>query len=230
MIKLYGVKRTENMDTTLFNKLIITLPKKRQKIINIKFRTEDKEIILLSQVLLRTTLMKEFNIKPKNMDFGFGEYGKPYLKDVPDLHFNLSHSGDWAVLAVSDKEIGIDVEKEKNIDLDIGKEYFSYTENIYLNTISKEKKYEAFFKIWTLKESYIKAIGLGLNKSLKSFSVMNLRNMYIITDNDKKDDIIWNSNYFKIDNYYHVSVFFQGNLINNPIKVYNSEKLINDYL
>lgn len=84
--------------------------------------------------------------------------------------FNVSHFGNWVVLAVEDVgSIGIDVERMSPIDLDIAKRYFSSYEYSDLMSISPEYRIEHFFRLWTLKEAYIKADGRGLSIPLDSF-------------------------------------------------------------
>lgn len=98
------------------------------------------------------------------------EYGKLYSKSCPELHFNLSHSGDYAVCVLSDSEIGADVEIIKNGDFQLARLFFTDKENEFLE---KSEEFDRdFFRIWTLKESWLKRIGIGLSGSMKSFSVI----------------------------------------------------------
>jgi len=104
-----------------------------------------------------------------------GPFGKPYIKENNDFHYNLSHSGNWVAIAYGNTEVGIDVEK---ICMDAGKEdiarrYFTPDEQTYVfNT--KELAPQRFFEVWTGKESYLKYLGTGLQKNLASFSIFSL--------------------------------------------------------
>lgn len=103
-----------------------------------------------------------------------GPQGKPRITGRPDFHYNLSHSGDWVVLACSDSEVGVDVEK---IRMDPGKENiarrcFTPDEQAYVFE-DPELTAQRFFRIWTGKESYLKYLGTGLAKSLASFSILS---------------------------------------------------------
>ena len=231
MVMIYGVKRINRIGAALFRQLLHTLPIEKQKLINFKIHKEDKELVLISQILLRFTLLHDFKIKHEYMKISIGKYGKPFLKDVSKLHFNLSHSGDWAFLAVSDKGIGIDVEKEMEIDIDIARKYFSPVEYEYLNDIKNDKINNIFFEIWTLKESYVKALGVGLNKSLNSFSIMYHGNGYKIIDSDQGNKHNhWKFNHLKVDEKYHVSACFHNNMFLDSIKLIESRDLVNNYL
>lgn len=81
-------------------------------------------------------------------------HGKPFLKDHPAVHFSISHSGEWAVCALDDAPIGVDIEQIRSID----------TERLATKTFGMTAPVtpETFFSMWTHKESYLKAIGVGL--------------------------------------------------------------------
>lgn len=85
------------------------------------------------------------------------EYGKPYGEET---EFNLSHSGNIAVCAVSDSPVGVDVEKMRSINMDIAKRKFCVNE--YNTIMNSENPQECFFEYWVKKESYVKAVGKGL--------------------------------------------------------------------
>lgn len=101
--------------------------------------------------------------------------GKPFIPDQEDFHFNLSHSGRWVVIAWASRPVGIDVE---TVLMDESKEnlarrFFHTDEQAYLFAVSGENRARRFFEIWTKKESYLKYLGTGINRSLDSFSVLN---------------------------------------------------------
>ena len=92
-----------------------------------------------------------------------GEYGKPYLAEHPEVKFNLSHSDGIAACIVSDHECGIDCEKVRNFHPKAMQRAFSDAERELVNSAPEEERDLLFFRIWTLKEAYIKAIGRGLS-------------------------------------------------------------------
>ena len=85
-----------------------------------------------------------------------------------DFDFNISHSGDYAVLALSDGRVGIDVEKIRPVDFKIAEACFHGKELESFN-FDPDKRPENFYRLWTLKESFIKAVGQGLSYPLKYF-------------------------------------------------------------
>ena len=99
------------------------------------------------------------------------ENGKLYLVDYTDLYVNLSHSGDFAVCAVNDTPVGVDIQYCRECDIKIAERFFSACETEFVN--NSADKNNAFFKIWTRKESFVKAIGKGITIPLNSFSVLD---------------------------------------------------------
>ncbi len=132
---------------------------------------ENKKRSLISQLLLGKALTDRKK-DPLVTIFEYGKYNKPYLKNETDFFFNISHSYDYVILAVSDKEIGCDIEKIRKYDLKIAKRFF--TKNEYENIIGisdEEERRRMFFRYWTLKESFIKQNGRGLSQPLNSFEI-----------------------------------------------------------
>lgn len=133
----------------------------------------DKNRFILAHRSLREILARYLNRKPEQLDFSSNKYGKPFLPGC-NFQFNLSHSGTFALLAVSPvHKVGIDVEQVRpDVEMDnLGRRFFSQSENSELMSILPEVRMTAFYRCWTLKEAYIKAHGLGLSLPLDSFDV-----------------------------------------------------------
>ena len=128
---------------------------------------DDRKLSILSSLLLDKAL-KKHDLSERDMKYTFNTYGKPYFANAEDLHFSISHSGEYAMVVLSDKEIGCDIQQIKDINLSIADRFFTAEERKYV------KCTEDFFRIWTLKESFIKAIGKGLALPLNSFSIKGL--------------------------------------------------------
>ncbi|MGQ0585167.1 MAG: 4'-phosphopantetheinyl transferase family protein [Reyranella sp.] len=123
---------------------------------------------------LRSLLGAHLGLDPHALVFAENAFGKPRLADRPSVHFSLSHSGDQAVLAVSEqREIGIDIERVRPLDhLDLARRYFHPNEVAAIGGVkASDEQLLAFFRIWTLKEATAKAIGKGLSIPLDSFEV-----------------------------------------------------------
>ncbi len=132
----------------------------------------DQEQFVLRHYLLRIILSKYCECHPNEIRFRYDSYEKPYI-DLPvfnEINFNMSSSADLIIIGLCRKtDIGIDVEKVHHIqDMEqIVRENFSHKELKYFN--SEPDKTAAFFKIWTRKEAFIKAVGKGFYFPLKSF-------------------------------------------------------------
>jgi len=99
---------------------------------------------------------------------GYGDNGKPYADGI---FFSLSHSEDMVVCAVGGSAIGCDIEKLTAPREKVAARYFNAAELEYLNSFALEDRAKAFFRIWTMKESYLKMTGEGLSAPLDSFCV-----------------------------------------------------------
>lgn len=141
-------------------------PGRQQKVDRIR-REDDKRLSLLAEYLMITALKNE---GIGEISLTCGEKGKPYLTDK-SLFFNLSHSGKVCICAVSDKDLGCDVEKIKRAKMNIANRFFSKEECLFLESTPESERDNAFFRLWTMKESFIKAVGTGLSMPLNSFSI-----------------------------------------------------------
>ena len=91
------------------------------------------------------------------------EHGKPYLADYPQVHFNISHSGDYAVCVLTDAPVGVDIEQRRTFDWErTAKRAFTAAQCEWLRSQPKEKRLDAFFGLWTEHESRLKQSGVGL--------------------------------------------------------------------
>ena len=97
--------------------------------------------------------------------------GKPYFKEHENLHFNLSHSGNFAVCIVAGMPCGIDIEGNRPFKPSVAKRFFSKTEYHWIyDTENVSVQAERFFRLWTLKEAYAKATGNGIAAEIHAAS------------------------------------------------------------
>lgn len=157
----------ENIDNFTVKDLEILVSKKRVKSSK-KYKNEDDvKRHLLGEAMIQDALI-HFGHKEK-FEIKKGKDGKPFVS-VNNFHFNISHSGSLVALVYDEKPIGIDIEKVVNRDISLANRFFTDEERKYIN--NSKDKLESFYKIWTLKESYVKALGKGLKKDLASFSII----------------------------------------------------------
>lgn len=166
MVKLYVADIKKLPDPLLNSELLHKLPQQRQQRIHDmkqeKSRKQSMGAGLLLQKVLALYHIHDSQVKPdKN--------GKPV---VEGLEFNLSHSGDLAICAVSDKPIGCDVEELREAPKGMAERYFSETEQAFVNSFSGDEYNRAFFQIWTMKEGYVKMTGEALRLPFKEYEVV----------------------------------------------------------
>jgi 4'-phosphopantetheinyl transferase len=142
-----------------------------------RFRFEkDRHRALVTRALVRTVLSRYIDLDPMEWSFGENEHGRPHITNTmagaDALFFNLSHTTDLIVLAIGARQIGIDTEylERKNATADIANRYFAPSEVAELVQLPAAAQRERFFQYWTLKESYIKARGMGLALPLDGFA------------------------------------------------------------
>ena len=129
---------------------------------------------IVARGFLRSVVARYLEQSPNSLRFVYGAYGKPALASEHGLRFNLSHSNEVALLAVTlEAELGVDVEHMRAdfASEDIARRFFSRAEVEAFNALPKEEQVAAFFRCWTRKEAYIKAIGKGLSQALDAFDV-----------------------------------------------------------
>jgi len=140
-------------------------------------RPRDRRLFLVAHGLLRFTLSRYAEVPPEDWQYDIGTHGRPRIA-APDGHvelrFNLSHSQGLAAVQVNlGMDCGVDVEGiGRDVDMDgLARACFSPAERADLLALPRAKRRRRFFEYWTLKESYIKARGLGLAIPLQGFAM-----------------------------------------------------------
>lgn len=166
--RIYIARTEELKNKELFGRLYSTVsPGRREKIDRMVFN-KDKRLSLAAGLLLVKALG---DMGTEDYSVVYGKNGKPYLKDK-DIYFNLSHSEEAVMCAVSPCEIGCDTEKVTEIDLEIAKRFFYNKEyEMIISGRTDAEQQDMFFRLWTLKESFMKATGLGMELPLDSFGI-----------------------------------------------------------
>jgi 4'-phosphopantetheinyl transferase len=227
MVEVYAIRIIEDREfESLKEKFLSKLPDSSQQKINKLKNLPDLQRSLLGEVIVRWILGEKTAIQGKSIIFEKTEKGKPYLIEHSNPYFNISHSGNWVVVAFADKEVGIDVEKIRFINFQIAKRFYSKAEFNKLNKMEGQEKLEFFFDLWTLKESYLKLLGKGLTKSLSSFTIRKSSSGFKLTDG--KSEI--NSVYFKqylLDSDYKLSVCSLSPNFANEINTLSISDLLN---
>jgi 4'-phosphopantetheinyl transferase len=131
---------------------------------------------IVCRATLRLVLAKRLGRQPETIHFRYSAAGKPELTDLEanQVHFNVTHSGDWAKIAICEGlPVGIDVERIRPdfATMAIAERFFSIAERIALRSVPEDLRPISFFRCWTRKEAFIKAVGTGIAFPLDDFDV-----------------------------------------------------------
>lgn len=159
----------QGINSEIYQQFRNEVSEKRRKKSDKFYFIEDSYRSICAELLLQFCLYEvSGNYMP--IELSYNDFGKPYMKNRVFL-YNISHSGDWVVLAYGEREVGIDVEKVKDRMDEIAEMCFTEQEKEYVYAVENRERNERITEIWTLKESYLKYKGTGLTTELQHFSV-----------------------------------------------------------
>lgn len=168
-IRVYTANAEQLKDLELFHALYgHVTAQRREKVDRMRF-DKDRRLSLGAGALLEAALIRE-GVSDLTMTTEGND--KPCLVQSRGIHFNLSHAGTRVMCAVSDAEIGCDVEEIRDIDMEIARRFFCREE--YENLMrcpGQEERKHLFFRYWTIKESFMKATGLGFQLPPDQFCI-----------------------------------------------------------
>lgn len=159
-------------DECLFNAFYGRVSEERRRKTDAYRFEKDRRLSLGAEVLLYASLEKFGYDRPDRVSFAYGENNKPYIGGDGNIFFNLSHSGEYVMCAVSDREVGCDIQKMGDDDTLLAKKFFlpREYETIAAQPTEHEKR-DMFYRYWTLKESYMKVTGKGMSMPLDGFEI-----------------------------------------------------------
>ena len=164
-------------------------------------RLTDCQRFIAGRGILRKIISAYLSLAPDVVQFVYNQYGKPFISAAQNhgaLSFNLSHSHGMALYAVArGRRIGIDIEhkREDFATLEVAERFFSKDEFEALKAVPTDQRTRAFFNCWSRKESYIKAIGMGVSYPLDEFTVslaLNVSPALLKVDEDATEASRWN--------------------------------------
>ncbi len=119
----------------------------------------------MAYILLRYALIHEVGIRNK-VEFEFGPHGKPFLKDYPGIHFNLSHCPVGVICSISDSPVGVDIAQVTTENLECAETAMHINERREIVKSADDAR--TFARFWSLKESYLKFLGRGIGNDIAS--------------------------------------------------------------
>ncbi|WP_372476019.1 4'-phosphopantetheinyl transferase superfamily protein [Bacillus mycoides] len=182
------MKIPKNIGNHLFNQFSNLISNEKRERMKRLLNLCDINRTLIGDLLIRSLVCQKYKISNEEIRFIYNEYGKPFVENFSDFHFNISHSGEWVVCGTANSNVGIDIEKVSEIEaLKLANEFFSDEEFYDISSMNSDEQINYFYDIWTLKESYIKTIGKGLYIQLNSFSIKKESRTLISYKNIPKD-------------------------------------------
>ncbi|MBA4537131.1 4'-phosphopantetheinyl transferase superfamily protein [Bacillus aquiflavi] len=171
MLQIHAIKVPFHIADLDYKKLVSFISSDKREKLSRFYYKRDTYRSLLGDILVRLFLWEHFLIPNNQIKYSFNQFGKPQLKLPFPFSFNISHSEDWVICVFDHKNVGIDIEKINNVNLQIAKRYFSQIEYEDLISLNEPMRTKYFFDLWTLKESFLKCIGTGLYRPLNSFTI-----------------------------------------------------------
>ncbi len=188
MIAVYYAKVFPILEEGTFLQCLEKVEKKRrEKLLHGKGK-RDICPTLTAGCLLHNVLCKWMEIDPScsaPFEIGYGKEGKPYLPDKPEVHFNLSHSGEYVCCAIGDEPVGVDIQKKTAVKEKIAERFFTIADNQKLSECGEKERTDLFFRMWSIKESFLKLTGKGLKQGMNSFEI-NWQQGIILEEGRKK--------------------------------------------
>ncbi len=169
-VRIYAADVNPLRDEALFSAAYEKVTEERRKKTDRIHAEGGKRLSLGVELLLLHGLSE---LGAGDVRFRYGENGKPYLDGAEELYFNLSHSGETAVCAIAPCEVGCDVERIRTRELAVARRFFTPEEyEAVVSAGDDEARRKMFCRFWTLKESFLKVTGRGLQLGLDSFRII----------------------------------------------------------
>lgn len=152
------------------------------------FRFLKDRMLSLGAAVLLDKGLSGLGLRERDMEYGHNAWGKPFFLNAPGIHFNISHSSTKVAVAISDREVGCDIEEVTGFDQDVAECFFSAEElRTIMSCQDPARRSSAFFRYWTLKESYMKAKGEGMSLPSQSFTVRESGDSYVAVNGGAPD-------------------------------------------
>lgn len=138
-------------------------PQRREQALQFRHELGQRQCVL-SYLLLKRALHEIYGID-ENPLFGYGEHGKPFLTNHPDIHFNISHCKDAVACAIDDSPVGIDIESVGRYKDELAR--YTMNDEEIAKIADAEDPEVVFIELWTKKEAATKLVGTGITDNLK---------------------------------------------------------------
>jgi len=219
-LKIYYAKISELLEEEI-QRAMFLLPKERiEKVMRTKPKKNQLQSIYAG--LLLEYALNAIGVSGKELTFQKNADGKPSIKELPEFHYNLSHSKEYVALVVDTQAVGIDVERVRTGYQKLVTRFFSAEEESYLLDNWDDM---LFTKFWTRKESYLKVTGYGMRMPLDAFSTLG---SYVEINEKMPNEMIEKDTKFylesiRMDEDYWLSVCRK----NEPVAFFEERSILN---
>lgn len=172
-MKIYAARIYE-IQTAEVEKLCGLLDRNRLKKVSELKNEKEKVRSIFAGLLLRYAFFQAgYDIKMwQQVEIEKGAYGKPQIRGNHDLHYSLSHSGEWVVCAVDTMPVGADIQEMKSWQWQLAKKFYhkdEYNRLLALKEMDTDRQTKEFYSMWTAKESVVKQIGRGIGAGISQY-------------------------------------------------------------
>jgi len=215
-MKLFMMKLPIVISSFDFNILIKKVSPSKQLKLKRYINKRDMYSSLLSELIVRRELFKKLSICNKDIEFEYGENGKPYV-DYDNCEFNMSHSGDYVLCGLDDSKIGVDIEQVRYCDFyNIDRVFSDNEKELFYNKLTDKES--MFYRTWVLKETYLKATGIGFSINVKSID-LDLNNPRITYGG-------WFFKEYDLMKNYKIAVCSESGLFTNEITYLDNNNIV----
>ncbi|WP_264565381.1 4'-phosphopantetheinyl transferase family protein [Flavobacterium sp. N3904] len=192
------------------------------------FKLKDQIQFIISRAVLKFVLAAHTDLDAKSISLAYHFNKKPYLASHPWLYFNISHSEDWAVIAISRHNVGIDIEylTEDFNFTNLLPDIFDNNEILAIQNAVNKK--HAFYTSWTRKEAFVKALGKGIDEDFKH--IPSLEGEYSVDSKLLRTASNWQVCSFNLADNYLGAVAFESSPISKNLLLYTLPNTMKDLM
>jgi len=229
MTEVYALHTAGVMEDGVRGHLLTMVSPEKRTRIRLLRNPDDAHRTLFSELLLRFLVMRKYGIPNREICLDFDAYNKPFLRNFGGFHFNTSHSGRWIVCALDRTAVGIDVEFMKEVDPGEFNDILSPEERKDLFALKGNDRLAYFYRLWTLKESYSKATGEGLNINFGSltFKKRSQGEAALISGGGYGRNFFFRT--YNLDPFHALAVCSQRGLFSEDVRILGVDEIIKSF-
>lgn len=170
MLKIYYLKISDCNTIPEVSLLKRIRERTREEVVTFK-NVKVRRLKCLGEIMVSELIEKLWQIQAKEYSIVKAKHGKPYIQMQTGIFYNLSHSGNYMVCALSDREVGIDIQQMGTYKFQIAERFFHQNEIQTFVQCDPKERANLFYRYWAAKESFLKYTGTGLSVSLSDFEI-----------------------------------------------------------